>query len=54
MYENTLQKVIIEFYENVNGHGRYTGKMDFVCITDGIRFMSLEKTSEDWIFPSES
>lgn len=48
------QKVIIEFYENVNGHGRYTGKMDFVCITDGIRFMSLEKTSEDWIFPSES
>lgn len=45
------QKVIVEFYENVNGHGRYTGKMEFGCITDGIRFMSLEKTSEDWIIP---
>ena len=42
------KRVLIEFYENVNGTGMQTGVMKFACIMDGIRFVSLEKVGEVW------
>jgi hypothetical protein len=43
------EKVIAEFYENVNGSGAPTGIMDFECRFEGCRFLTLEKIREDWI-----
>lgn len=56
VYDTTLgafiiystKKVLIEFYEDVNGDGGNIGEMEFACITDGVRFVSLEKTRENW------
>jgi len=44
----SAEKVALEFYEDVDGRGTQTGKMEFVCITDGDRFVSLEKVREVW------
>ena len=44
----STEKVIVEFYENVNGHGIQTGIMEFECRLEGTRFLTLEKTSEKW------
>ena len=43
------EKVIAEFYENVNGRGIHTGTIEFECRFEGGRFLSLEKIREDWI-----
>ena len=40
--------VLIEFYENVNGDGKQTGEMEFVCNMDGDRFVLLERVREVW------
>lgn len=56
VYDTTLgafiiystKKVLVEFYENVNGDGKHTGEMEFACIMDGDRFVSLEKIKEVW------
>ncbi len=42
------EKVIVEFYENVNGSGAPTGIMDFECRFEGYRFLTLEKIHEEW------
>ena len=44
----SIEKIIVEFYENVNGLGTQTGKMEFECRLEGTRFLTLEKTSENW------
>lgn len=44
----SAEKVALEFYEDVDERGTQTGKMEFVCITDGDRFVSLEKVREVW------
>lgn len=44
----STEEVIVEFYENVNGRGTQTGKMEFECRFEGARFLTLEKTSEKW------
>lgn len=41
-------RILVEFYEKVNRDGKQTGKMEFACIMDGDRFVSLEKTRENW------
>lgn len=56
VYDTTLgafiiyspERVLIEFYENLNGDGKPTGMMEFSCIMDGDRFVSLEKVREFW------
>ncbi len=42
------EKVIVEFYENVNGSGAPTGIMEFECSFEGGQFQTLEKTCEEW------
>lgn len=42
------EKVIVEFYENVNGSGEPSGIMEFECRFEGGRFQTLEKTCEEW------
>ena len=37
------QKIKVEFYENVNGDGKQTDEMEFSCIMDGNRFVSLKR-----------
>jgi hypothetical protein len=44
----STEKVIVEFYENVNGRGILTGTMEFECRLEGNRLLSLEKVSEIW------
>ena len=44
----SAEKVALEFYEDVEGRGTQTGKMEFACIMDGDRFVSLEKVREVW------
>lgn len=41
-------RILVEFYEKVNRDGKQTGKMEFACIMDGDRFVSLEKIRENW------
>ena len=36
------KEVKIELFEDVNGHGEKTGEMEFVCCSDGDRYLSLE------------
>lgn len=43
------EKVIADFYENVNGRGIHTGTIEFECRFEGGRFLYLEKIREDWI-----
>lgn len=58
VYDTTLgafiiyssEKILVEFYENVNGEGKQTGEMEFASITDGVSFVSLEIIRENWIF----
>lgn len=42
------KRILLEFYENVDRHGGQTGEMEFVCRTDGDRFLQLVKTKEVW------
>ena len=44
----STEKVIVEFYENINGRGTKTGAMEFECRLEGTKFLKLEKTSEVW------
>ena len=44
----STEKVIVEFYENVEERGTQTRKMEFECRLEGARFLTLEKTSENW------
>ena len=44
----SAKKVALEFYEDVDGQGTQTGKMEFACIMDGDRFVSLENVKELW------
>ena len=44
----SAEKVAIEFYEDLNGRGTQTGKMEFACRMDGKKFLTLERTSEIW------
>lgn len=56
VYDTTLgafiiystQKVLIEFYENVNGKGDWIGEIEFICRLEGNRCLSLEIIREDW------
>lgn len=56
IYDTTLgsfiiyspEKLKVEFYENVNGHGKRTGKMEFECSLEGNRCLELKKTYEKW------
>ena len=41
-------RILVEFYENVNGRGTQIGKMEFECRLEGTRFLTLEKKSENW------
>lgn len=44
------ERILVEFYEDVDGEGKQTGEIEFASITDGARFVSLEKVREDWGF----
>jgi hypothetical protein len=44
----SAEKVAIEFYEDLDGRGTQTGKMEFACRMDGKKFLTLERTSEIW------
>ena len=46
----SAEKVVLEFYEDVDGRGTQTGEMEFVCSMEGNRnrLLSLEKVSEIW------
>ena len=56
VYDTTLgafiiystQKVLIEFYEHVNGKGDLIGEIEFICRLEGNRCLSLEIIREDW------
>jgi len=56
VYDTTLgafiiystQKVLIEFYENVNGKGDWIGEMEFQCRLEVNRCLSLEIIRENW------
>lgn len=48
IYSHKILKV--EFYENLDGNGAYSGYMLFECKMDGTSFLSLEKIDEKWVY----
>lgn len=36
------KEILIELFEDINGHGEKTGEIEFVCNADGDRFLSLD------------